>query len=115
METTRHEFNRLQTENCYGRRNGVNRFLIHFESFNQKVFRKIPKPVGLLYVGQCQAPFGRMKSTKGIRHLDNKIVECKYEREVKEWIFMRERTDKSFPNSINTAQGRCFYFLLNIF
>lgn len=45
-----------------------------------------------------------MKWTKAIKDLTNKIVECKFENG--EWIFMRERTDKSFPNSLNTANGR---------
>ncbi|CAG9814037.1 unnamed protein product [Phaedon cochleariae] len=56
-----------------------------------------------LYVGQMTAPFAKMKYTKNLKDLDNKIVECKMEDN--QWKFMRERTDKSFPNSFETAQA----------
>lgn len=42
-----------------------------------------------------------MKYDKDLKDLDGKIIECKYEN--KQWVFMRERTDKSFPNSFDTA------------
>lgn len=54
-------------------------------------------------MGQVNEPFARMKYTKAIKNLDNKIVECKFENG--QWKFMRERTDKSFPNALTTAQG----------
>lgn len=41
--------------------------------------------------------------TKALRDLDKKIIECKYENN--QWVFMRERTDKSFPNAYKTAMG----------
>ncbi|CAH1970959.1 unnamed protein product [Acanthoscelides obtectus] len=44
-----------------------------------------------------------MKYTKALKDLDNKIIECKYEDN--QWKFMRERTDKSFPNSFDTAKA----------
>ena len=33
--------------------------------------------------------------TKSLKQYDKKIVECKWDFEKKEWVFMRERTDKS--------------------
>ena len=42
--------------------------------------------------------------TKELKELDGKIIECSYNG--KDWVFMRQRTDKSFPNSISTAQGK---------
>lgn len=54
-------------------------------------------------------PFAIMKYRKDLKDLDNKIVECKYEGN--EWKFMRQRTDKSYPNSYNTAMGK--YFIRN--
>ena len=60
--------------------------------------------VGLLYVGGYDLPFGEMKVTKELRQYDKKIVECKFDNN--KWVFMRERTDKSFPNSYNTAVGK---------
>ncbi|CAH1970958.1 unnamed protein product [Acanthoscelides obtectus] len=63
----------------------------------------VTKTVGLLYVGQLDQPYGRMKYTKALKDLDNKIIECKYEDN--QWKFMRERTDKSFPNSFDTAKA----------
>lgn len=41
-----------------------------------------------------------------MKELDGKIIECKYEKNA--WVFMRERTDKSFPNSYTTAQCKLF-------
>lgn len=63
----------------------------------------IPKKVGHLFVGQQNKPFAIMNYTSAIKDLDGKIVECKFENH--EWKFMRERTDKSFPNSLNTANA----------
>lgn len=65
----------------------------------------LPKKIGLLFVGGMDTPFGQMKLTKELRELDNKIIECKYDKNA--WVFMRERTDKSFPNSFKTATSVC--------
>jgi mRNA-capping enzyme len=54
-------------------------------------------------VGGMDRPFGQMKVNKTLKELNNKIVECKFQDN--EWVFMRERTDKSFPNSYSTATG----------
>ncbi|XP_069698204.1 mRNA-capping enzyme [Periplaneta americana] len=61
--------------------------------------------VGHLYVGGMDRPFAQMKMTKALKELNNKIVECKFQDN--QWVFMRERTDKSFPNSFNTASAVC--------
>ncbi|XP_052747194.1 mRNA-capping enzyme isoform X2 [Bicyclus anynana] len=63
----------------------------------------VAKKIGRLWVGGQTAPYATMRVTKAIRDLNNKIIECKYENN--EWVFMRERTDKSFPNSFNTAEA----------
>nr|XP_022914085.1 mRNA-capping enzyme [Onthophagus taurus] len=78
--------------------------------FRLKLTRKggeglVTKTVGELYVGQFDRPFAHMKYTRTLQDLDNKIIECKFEDGV--WKFMRERTDKSFPNSYNTAKSVC--------
>lgn len=65
----------------------------------------ISKKVGYLYVGGKNDPFSRMPSIKNIKEYDNKIIECKFEDG--KWVFMRERTDKSFPNSYKTAMSVC--------
>ncbi|KAK6036375.1 mRNA capping enzyme protein [Cooperia oncophora] len=44
-----------------------------------------------------------MKATKKLLPYDNKIIECTFENG--QWVFMRERTDKSLPNSLKTAQA----------
>lgn len=59
--------------------------------------------VGYLYVGGKHDPFARMKYTKELKNMDGKIIECKFENG--NWKFMRERTDKSFPNALKTAMG----------
>ena len=38
-----------------------------------------------------------------MREYDGKIIECTVSDNG--WVFMRERTDKSYPNSFNTAKG----------
>ncbi|TRY71531.1 hypothetical protein TCAL_09599 [Tigriopus californicus] len=66
----------------------------------------LPTTIGLLYVGGLNVPFGEMKRLKKeVRELNHKIIECTWDAERKEWVFMRERTDKSYPNSFNTAKS----------
>ncbi|XP_044267680.1 mRNA-capping enzyme [Tribolium madens] len=65
----------------------------------------VSRKVGHLYVGHLDKPFSKMKYTKTLKDLDNKIIECTFEDN--QWKFMRERTDKSFPNSFNTAKAVC--------
>ncbi|KAL4715084.1 hypothetical protein ACJJTC_012131 [Scirpophaga incertulas] len=65
----------------------------------------LPTKVGYLYVANQKMPFATMKVTKEIKHLNNKIIECHYDND--QWVFMRERTDKSFPNSHATAKAVC--------
>jgi mRNA-capping enzyme len=55
----------------------------------------------LLFVGSMSTPFAEMKYTKQLKDLDKKIIECKFEEG--KWVFMRERTDKSYPNAYTTA------------
>ncbi|PNF24935.1 mRNA-capping enzyme [Cryptotermes secundus] len=59
--------------------------------------------VGYLYVGGMDVPFAKMKVNKTLKELHNKIVECRFQDN--HWVFMRERTDKSFPNSYSTAEA----------
>lgn len=65
----------------------------------------LPQTVGLLYVGNYDRPFANMKATKELKQYDNKIIECKFEKN--SWVFMRQRVDKSFPNSYDTAMAVC--------
>lgn len=65
----------------------------------------LPRKIGQLFVGGLDVPFDQIKITKVTKDLNNKIVECKFENG--HWVFMRERTDKSFPNSYKTAQAVC--------
>lgn len=58
---------------------------------------------GHLYVGSLDRPFSEIKINRHLRAYDKKIIECKFENN--QWKFMRERTDKSFPNSYNTAMA----------
>lgn len=67
------------------------------------MYSLLPTRKGELYVGSYTPPFSQMKVTKAISALNGKIIECKFEN--KEWVFLRERTDKSFPNAFNTAKG----------
>lgn len=65
----------------------------------------LPQTVGLLYVGSYDRPFAKMKATKELKMYDNRIIECKFENN--SWVFMRQRVDKSFPNSYETAMAVC--------
>lgn len=44
--------------------------------------------------------------TKELTQYDNKIIECTFANN--SWVFMRQRVDKSFPNSYDTAMGENF-------
>uniref|UniRef100_A0A0A9WYI1 mRNA-capping enzyme n=2 Tax=Lygus hesperus TaxID=30085 RepID=A0A0A9WYI1_LYGHE len=61
----------------------------------------LTRKVGQLFVGSLDRPYAVMPVNKNLRLYDNKIIECKFENG--KWVFMRERTDKSFPNSYKTA------------
>ena len=70
--------------------------------------------IGQLFVGgKNDVPFDSMKVTKAMKDLDGKIIECRYEMNAMngmgKWVFMRQRTDKSFPNSYNTAQCNLYW------
>lgn len=65
----------------------------------------VPRKVGHLFVCGKDTPFAQMRWTKALAEVDNKIIECKFQNNT--WVFMRERTDKSFPNSYNTAAAVC--------
>ncbi|XP_048452683.1 mRNA-capping enzyme [Rhincodon typus] len=65
----------------------------------------LTQTVGLLYVGNYERPFAQMKVNKELKMYDNKIIECKFENN--SWVIMRERVDKSFPNSYDTAMAVC--------
>lgn len=63
----------------------------------------LPRTVGQLFVGGLDRPFSEIKVKGEVKKLDKKIIECKWDNN--QWIFMRERTDKSFPNGYKTAMG----------
>uniref|UniRef100_A0A3P8YLJ9 mRNA-capping enzyme n=1 Tax=Esox lucius TaxID=8010 RepID=A0A3P8YLJ9_ESOLU len=65
--------------------------------------------VGLLYVGSYDRPFAQMKASKELKQYDNKIIECSFNNNT--WVFMRQRVDKSFPNSYDTAMGELLTLL----
>uniref|UniRef100_A0A8P4K2P3 mRNA-capping enzyme n=1 Tax=Dicentrarchus labrax TaxID=13489 RepID=A0A8P4K2P3_DICLA len=44
-------------------------------------------------------------ATKELKQYDNKIIECTFANN--SWVFMRQRVDKSFPNSYETAMAVC--------
>ncbi|KAF6732248.1 mRNA-capping enzyme [Oryzias melastigma] len=65
----------------------------------------LTQTVGLLYVCNYDMPFAKMKATKELKQYDNKIIECTFANNT--WVFMRQRVDKSFPNSYDTAMAVC--------
>ncbi|KAK0410615.1 hypothetical protein QR680_005235 [Steinernema hermaphroditum] len=64
---------------------------------------ELPQHIGYLYVQHRAEPIAEMKATRSLLPYDNKIIECTYKDG--KWCFMRERTDKSLPNSFNTANA----------
>lgn len=46
------------------------------------------------------------QASRELRQYDNKIIECNFANN--KWEFMRQRVDKSFPNSYDTAMGETF-------
>lgn len=69
-------------------------------------FSLLPKKIGELYVGGMSSKYAVLKSVKNLQDLHNKIIECKYENGG--WVFLRERTDKAFPNSFDTVKSKYF-------
>ncbi|ESO99997.1 hypothetical protein LOTGIDRAFT_213203 [Lottia gigantea] len=65
----------------------------------------LPETKGHLFVNGLESAFGEIKMTKELRQLDNKIIECMWDG--KYWKYMRQRTDKSFPNNLETAEEVC--------
>lgn len=47
--------------------------------------------------------FGEIKCTRAVKALNGRIIECSFENN--QWVLMRERTDKSFPNGYETAKA----------
>jgi mRNA-capping enzyme len=56
-------------------------------------------------------PFAEMPFKNALKDLDKKIIECKFENN--KWVFMRVRTDKSYPNAYSTAVGEFLKFFKN--
>lgn len=59
--------------------------------------------VGQLYAGGMDHHYAEMKYCRDIKDLNGKIIECT----IKDgrWTFLRERTDKTHPNSFTTAKS----------
>lgn len=53
-----------------------------------------------------------LQATKELKQYDNKIIECTFADNT--WVFMRQRVDKSFPNSYDTAMGETFTVLPSV-
>ncbi len=68
---------------------------IVLKSFND--LRQLPQKRACLFVNGLQTPFAAIRYTPDLRQYDNKIIECSYRD--KQWHFLRQRTDKSFPNA----------------
>lgn len=51
--------------------------------------------------------FVSAQATKELKQYDNKIIECTFANN--SWVFMRQRVDKSFPNSYDTAMGESLF------
>ncbi|VDM98665.1 unnamed protein product [Thelazia callipaeda] len=64
---------------------------------------ELPEYIGFLHVQHQSEPMAQMKATKKLLPYDNKIIECTFKNG--KWEFMRERTDKSLPNSCRTAKA----------
>ncbi|WKY11709.1 hypothetical protein Q1695_003352 [Nippostrongylus brasiliensis] len=78
---------------------------IDFKLQIRKVVKEgeLPQHIGYLYVQHANEPMATMKATKKLLPYDNKIIECTFDNG--QWVFMRERTDKSLPNALKTAQS----------
>ncbi|CDW52995.1 mRNA cap C and mRNA cap enzyme domain containing protein [Trichuris trichiura] len=76
-------------------------FLLRIEKEDRPGF--ISQYVGNLMVLDSKIPFDKMPVTKDLMKYNNKIVECSVTDG--RWTFIRERTDKSLPNSYETASG----------
>uniref|UniRef100_A0AC34FB72 mRNA guanylyltransferase n=1 Tax=Panagrolaimus sp. ES5 TaxID=591445 RepID=A0AC34FB72_9BILA len=59
--------------------------------------------VGELFVHGLPEAFATIKVTEMLNQFDGRIIECNYKDG--QWLLMRERTDKSRPNSYPTAKS----------
>lgn len=64
---------------------------------------RIEKYIGQLFVGGQMHQFAQIRVTNELKKYHNRIIECRFNFNKGAWEFMRERTDKSYPNSIRTA------------
>ncbi|KFD51829.1 hypothetical protein M514_07356 [Trichuris suis] len=77
-------------------------FLLQIERENREE-GSVSQYVGNLMVLDAREPFDKMPVTKDLLKYNHKIIECTVTEGV--WTFVRERTDKSLPNSYETALG----------
>ncbi|KAH7636958.1 mRNA-capping enzyme [Dermatophagoides farinae] len=66
---------------------------------------RVEKYLGQLYVGGKREPFAYINVTQELRKHNNRIIECRFNMQKNGWEFMRERTDKSYPNALSTASN----------
>ncbi|PAA72841.1 hypothetical protein BOX15_Mlig010591g1 [Macrostomum lignano] len=61
---------------------------------------------GDLYAGGSDVSMGRIRMTKkDATKYDGKIVECRFDSQMRTWVILKERVDKSFPNKIDTVNA----------
>lgn len=78
-------------------------FQLHITTIQKEGCLK--EKVGALLVGGYNEAVGFIKVTNELKKLDKRIIECTYDG--KQWVFLKLREDKSFPNSYATAQSVC--------
>lgn len=69
---------------------------------------RIEKYIGQLLVLGQNEPFAYIKVTTNLKKYNGKIIECTFNSQINSWEFMRERTDKSYPNALSTANSVFF-------
>ncbi|CAL4124966.1 unnamed protein product [Meganyctiphanes norvegica] len=69
--------------------------------FRLKIVKYKKSRYGELYVGRSYEPFGDIEISKELENLDGKIIECSYTETG--WLFLRHRTDRTYPNNYDTA------------
>ena len=92
---------------CSNKTENINHCLKLLQTFiiNQYLYKRdnILVVLYFYFFEPTQTVLQTKQCTDEMREYDGKIIECSLDGDG--WVIMRERTDKSFPNSFNTAKG----------
>ncbi|KII69762.1 mRNA-capping enzyme [Thelohanellus kitauei] len=67
----------------------------------------LPEYDGNLHVVGYDGVFAKIKVDNELKKYNRKIIECRFDRSINRWVFLRVREDKILPNAYSTALSVC--------